>query len=253
MMTAERFERFTLTAILTVVGGAAGAASFSHVHAWTMANSPTGTADWFGWANACISELVPIAALLTMRQRRRAGKGVGYPMFLLIAAALLSLSAQLAVAKPGLTGGLLAAVPSLAFMALSKLVLSAKPAQPATVPASVRATVTDNADNPATVSHSAPTLADTPATVPPVSATAPPLPATMTDHNPPVRVDAAPAAARVRKIAATMPTATAAEIAALAKCSERTVHRYRKAASDVLADTAAEITAEPSRLAGVAA
>ncbi|MGX7675767.1 DUF2637 domain-containing protein [Plantactinospora sp. DSM 117369] len=125
---SERAEGFVLVAILLVVGGLAGAASFTHVHDWTMANSPTGTGDWFGWANAAISELIPLAALLTIRRRRRTGGSIGYPMFLLIAAVALSLSAQLAVAKPGLSGWLLSAVPALAFLGLSKLVLTTKPA-----------------------------------------------------------------------------------------------------------------------------
>jgi hypothetical protein len=111
------------------VGGLAGAASFTHVHDWTMANSPTGTGDWFGWANAAISELIPLAALLTIRRRRRTGGPIGYPMFLLVAAVALSLSAQLAVAKPGPSGWLLSAVPALAFLGLSKLVLTV-PAPP---------------------------------------------------------------------------------------------------------------------------
>ncbi|MGX7676793.1 DUF2637 domain-containing protein [Plantactinospora sp. DSM 117369] len=123
----ERVEGVVLVAILLVVGGLAGAASFTHVHDWTMANSPTGTGDWFGWANAAISELIPLAALLTIRRRRRTGGPIGYPMFLLIAAVALSLSAQLAVAKPGLSGWLLSAVPALAFLGLSKLVLTTKP------------------------------------------------------------------------------------------------------------------------------
>lgn len=55
-------------------------------------------------------------------------------MTVLIAAASLSIAAQLAVAKPGPTGWLLAAVPALAFLALSKLVLSrTTPTQPASV------------------------------------------------------------------------------------------------------------------------
>jgi hypothetical protein len=123
----ERVEGVVLVLILLTVGGLAGAASFTHVHDWTMANSPAGTGDWFGWANAAISELIPVAALLTVRRRRRTGGSVAYPMVLLVAAVALSLSAQLAVAKPGLSGALLSAVPALAFMGLSKLVLSAKP------------------------------------------------------------------------------------------------------------------------------
>jgi hypothetical protein len=98
-----------------------------------MANSPAGTGDWFGWANAAISELLPLAALLTIRQRRRTGGPIGYPMFLLVCAVALSLSAQLAVAKPGVSGWLLSAVPALAFLGLSKLVFSTTPAAPAAV------------------------------------------------------------------------------------------------------------------------
>ncbi|GAA0802045.1 hypothetical protein [Spirilliplanes yamanashiensis] len=129
----ERLESRVLVAILILVGLAAGAASFTHVHDWTMDNTPVGTPGWFGWANAVISELVPIAALLTIRRRKRHGGPIGYPMTLLIAAAGLSLAAQLAVAKPGPSGWLLSAVPALAFMALVKLVLapvSTTPAEP---------------------------------------------------------------------------------------------------------------------------
>lgn len=125
---AERGEGLALVTILLVVAGFAGTASFTHVHDWTMRNSPPGTPDWFGWANATISELVPTACALVIRRRRRTGAGVAYPLGLLVAAVALSLAAQLAVAKPGLSGGLLSAVPALAFIALTKLVLSTKPA-----------------------------------------------------------------------------------------------------------------------------
>ncbi|WFE29843.1 DUF2637 domain-containing protein [Solwaraspora sp. WMMD791] len=134
---AERAEGVLLVLILLVVGSLAGAASFTHVHDWTMDNSPAGTGEWFGWANAAISELIPLAALLTIRRRRRTGGPVGYPMFLLVCAVCLSLAAQLAVAKPGISGWLLSAVPALAFLGLSKLVLSTKPTTPAPVPAGV--------------------------------------------------------------------------------------------------------------------
>lgn len=119
-----RVEGAVLVLILLTVAGFAGAASFTHVKDWTLDNSPAGTGIWFGWANAVISELVPIACLLTIRRRRRTGAPIGYPLFLLIAAASLSLAAQLAVAKPGISGWLLSAVPALAFMALVKLVLA---------------------------------------------------------------------------------------------------------------------------------
>ncbi|WP_174535054.1 hypothetical protein [Micromonospora chalcea] len=136
--TGPRIEGLVLVLILIAVAGFAGAASFTHVKDWTLANSPTGTGAWFGWANAVISELVPIACLLTIRRRRRTGAPIGYPLFLLIAAASLSLAAQLAVAKPGISGWLLSAVPALAFMALVKLVLAPAPTpeQPTTAPVS---------------------------------------------------------------------------------------------------------------------
>ncbi|MDG4754618.1 hypothetical protein AB0N38_02305 [Micromonospora aurantiaca] len=135
--TGLRIEGLVLVLILIAVAGFAGAASFTHVKDWTLANSPTGTGAWFGWANAVISELVPIACLLTIRRRRRTGAPIGYPLFLLIAAASLSLAAQLAVAKPGISGWLLSAVPALAFMALVKLVLAPAPTpeQPTTAAA----------------------------------------------------------------------------------------------------------------------
>ncbi|MER5335864.1 DUF2637 domain-containing protein [Micromonospora sp. NPDC002717] len=132
-------EGAVLVLIVLTVGGLAGAASFTHVHDWTMANSPAGTGDWFGWANAAISELLPLAALLTIRRRRRTGGPIGYPMFLLVCAVALSLSAQLAVAKPGVSGWLLSAVPALAFLGLSKLIFS-------TTPAPVTVTVDKQAD-----------------------------------------------------------------------------------------------------------
>jgi hypothetical protein len=104
-MNTQRVEGFTLVLILVVVGLAAGAASFTHVHDWTMAHSPTGTPGWFGWANACISELVPVAAPLDIRRRRRTSQPVAYPMCLLVAGICLSLPAQLAVAKPSPRAG----------------------------------------------------------------------------------------------------------------------------------------------------
>ncbi|NES26270.1 hypothetical protein GCE86_27615 [Micromonospora terminaliae] len=133
--TGTRIEDLVLVLILLTVAGFAGAASFTHVKDWTLANSPQGTGEWFGWANAVISELVPIASLLTIRRRRRAGAPIGYPLSLLIAAAGLSLSAQLAVAKAGPSGWLLSAVPALAFMALVKLVLAPAPVREDTPPA----------------------------------------------------------------------------------------------------------------------
>jgi hypothetical protein len=150
----QRLEGVVLVLIVLAVGAAAGAASFTHVKDWTLDNSPDGTGAWFGWANAVISELVPIAALLTIRRRKRTGGPIGYPMALLIAAAGLSLAAQLGVAvgHVGPSGWLLSAVPAIAFMALVKLVLApvktSTPDTDATEMASTEPTaITTPADN----------------------------------------------------------------------------------------------------------
>ncbi|WP_422751825.1 hypothetical protein [Micromonospora sp. WMMD708] len=186
-----RVEGVVLVLILIVVAGFAGAASFTHVKDWTLANSPTGTGEWFGWANAVISELVPIACLLTIRRRRRACASIGYPLFLLLAAAGLSLAAQLAVAKPGLSGWLLSAVPALAFMALVKLVLAPAPAATDNVPAA----------EPAEPIHVQVTEQVTTEPAPPAAITTDPAPITVTRPTEPEPVTTAPVAPRP----ATMP------------------------------------------------
>ena len=111
---ATRTERATnglLVTIVLAVGLMAGAASFTHVHDWTMHNTPPGTGGWFGWANAVISELTPTAAGLEIRRRKRHNWPVAYPMTVLIAAAALSLTAQVAQARHSSTGWLVATVP----------------------------------------------------------------------------------------------------------------------------------------------
>lgn len=126
-MTAPKTERAENTAqlaILLLVAGMAGAASFTHVHDWTMHNTPPGTGTWFGWANAIITELVPAATGIEIRRRKRNHRPVTYPMTILIIDAAVSLAAQLSDAIHTLAGGLAFALPALAFLALTKLVLS---------------------------------------------------------------------------------------------------------------------------------
>lgn len=125
----DRAENVVQVIIVLVIGGMAGAASFTHVHDWTMHHVPPGTSGWFGWANAIISELTPTAAGLEIRRRKRTDGSIAYPATVLAAAAALSLTAQVAEAVPSPTGWLVAALPALAFLALTKLVLSRTPAQ----------------------------------------------------------------------------------------------------------------------------
>ena len=89
-MKAEDAEDTAQTVILTLVAGMAGAGSFTHVHDWTMRNVPPGTGSWLGWANAVITELVPAAAGIEIRRRKRQHRPVTYPMTILIADAAIS-------------------------------------------------------------------------------------------------------------------------------------------------------------------
>ena len=121
-MTLESVARL---GILLAIGGMAGAAAFTHVHDLTVAH---GQPDWIGWANAVAVELMAIYLGLEIRARRRAGRPVGLVGVLLVGFALLSLAAQVAEAEPSVWGWIVAAVPSLAFLALVKVVLSSTPA-----------------------------------------------------------------------------------------------------------------------------
>src|SRR5437879_5401479 len=71
MRRSERIESLVQLLILLLIGGMAGAASFTHVHDWTMHNSPPGTGDWSGWATAALSALTPPAAGLALPRRSR--------------------------------------------------------------------------------------------------------------------------------------------------------------------------------------
>src|SRR5438874_8145379 len=118
---ADWLEATAQVLLLIAIGTMSSAASFTHVHDWTMANAPAGTGDWFGWANAAVSDLVPLGVGLEVRRRRRLQLPIGrYPIVVILAAAALSLAGQFAQAKSSVSGWLLAAVPALGFLALTK-------------------------------------------------------------------------------------------------------------------------------------
>ncbi|WFE25767.1 DUF2637 domain-containing protein [Solwaraspora sp. WMMD791] len=127
-MSWQRAENLLRLAILLAIGSMAGAAAFTHVHDLSVAH---GQPHWIGWANAVAVELMAIYLGLEIRARRRTGRPVGFVAVLLIGFALLSLAAQVAEAQPSVWGWIVAAVPSLAFLALVKVVLSSAPAVPA--------------------------------------------------------------------------------------------------------------------------
>ena len=120
-------ETTLLVLIMLAVGGMAMAASFTHVKDFTMANVPAGTPEWFGWANAVISELTPVAALLEIRRRGRARQPLTFPMWVLIGSTAVSLTANLALAERTAFGWLVFGLPAVAFGVLTKMVLSGLP------------------------------------------------------------------------------------------------------------------------------
>ncbi|MFV2099804.1 DUF2637 domain-containing protein [Micromonospora sp. LOL_024] len=126
-MNRDRAESAVRLVILLAIGTMAGAAAFTHVHDLSVAH---GQPHWIGWANAVAVELMAIYLGLEIRARRRDNRPVGLVGVLLVAFALLSLAAQVAEAEPSAWGWIVAAVPSLAFLALVKVVLSSAPAVP---------------------------------------------------------------------------------------------------------------------------
>jgi len=203
---AQRLQDGILVLIVLLVGVMAGAASFSHVHDWTMHNSPAGTGDWFGWANAVITELIPTAALIVIARRRRTQAPIGYPMFLLVIAVGLSLTAQLAVAQRSVFGWMVSALPALAFFALSKLVFTAT-RPPNQVQAPTPAT---DAQAPSTTDTATATVR--PAAIPMTPATTP-LPVNNIPDRTPAKQDPAPAPAKpIPALTAANLPSTASEI-----------------------------------------
>ncbi|MEV6527938.1 hypothetical protein AB0M43_39060 [Longispora sp. NPDC051575] len=214
---SERVENIVQVLVLLAVGGVAGAASFTHMHDWTMAHAPADTHDWFGWANAVVSDLIPMAAALEIRRRRRNGQPISYPAAIMIGFALLSLAAQVARAEESPSGWLLASVPALGFLALTKLVLSRMPVVVAsaedTSPVTVAVPV---ASVPVTVPVSLPAM---------VADTAPDTrrPAERTPRRTPAKPDTATAVAKLR---ARYPDMSQEDMAARLDVAPRTVRRH---------------------------
>jgi hypothetical protein len=223
---ADRAQNGVLVTIVLLVGLMAGAASFTHVHDWTLANSPAGTPDWFGWANAVISELIPTASLIEIgrRRRRNAAISVRYPMVLLVAAVGVSLTAQLAVARPTVFGWMASALPALAFFALSKLVFTATAPRP-TIPVTALPPATSPAPSPDTAPAKVRPAAAPKTRATPAKKTAP---AKKTPTRTPAKKTTAPAApepvpAAPAPVAATAPVALTPRFSAPLLSNARTI------------------------------
>ncbi|MFI7075349.1 DUF2637 domain-containing protein [Micromonospora sediminicola] len=102
------------------IGGAAGAASFTHVHDVAAGHGQPG---WLAWADAIVLELMSIAAGLELRRKRRLGTSVAFPTTVLLIAVSLSLAAQVVEAEASVIGWIAAALPALGFLAMVKIAL----------------------------------------------------------------------------------------------------------------------------------
>jgi hypothetical protein len=116
----ERLENRIQVLIMLLIGGAAGAASFRHVHDVAAAHGQPG---WLAWADAVVLELASIAAGLELRRNRRQGKSVAFPAAVLTVAVFLSLAAQVVEAEASVIGWVAAALPALGFLTMVKIAL----------------------------------------------------------------------------------------------------------------------------------
>ncbi|WP_247662278.1 DUF2637 domain-containing protein [Micromonospora sp. U21] len=124
----ERLENRIQVLIMLLIGGAAGAASFRHVHDVAAAHGQPG---WLAWADAVVLELTSIAAGLELRRHRRSGTSVAFPATVLTVAVFLSLAAQVVEAEASAIGWIAAALPALGFLTMVKIALGrADPAPP---------------------------------------------------------------------------------------------------------------------------
>ncbi|WP_018800496.1 DUF2637 domain-containing protein [Salinispora arenicola] len=123
----ERWEDRVQVAIMLLIGGAAGAASFTHVHDVAAGHGQPG---WLAWADAVVLELMSIAAGLELRRKRRLGKSVVFPAAVLVVAVSLSLAAQVVEAEASVIGWIAAALPALGFLAMVKIALGRAEAHP---------------------------------------------------------------------------------------------------------------------------
>ncbi len=113
-------EAVVQVVIMLAIGAAAGAASFTHVHAVAAVH---GQGGWLAWADAVVLELMSIASGLELRRRRRHSYPVTFPAVVLLCAVVLSLAAQVVQAEPSPIGWIAAALPALGFLTMVKIAL----------------------------------------------------------------------------------------------------------------------------------
>ncbi|MFY1626995.1 DUF2637 domain-containing protein [Micromonospora sp. WMMD735] len=130
---------------MLAIGGAAGAASFTHVHNVAAAHGQPG---WLAWADAIVLELMSIASGLELRRRKRARVSVVFPAAVLACAVTMSLAAQVVEAEPSPIGWIAAAVPALGFLVMVKIALGYTNTPPQPTPAGTHPSTARPAEQP---------------------------------------------------------------------------------------------------------
>jgi len=162
---ASRVEGIVQVVIMLAIGGAAGAASFTHVHNLAVAHGQPG---WLAWADAVVLELMSGASGLEIRRRKRQHKAVRFPAVVLVCAVTLSIAAQVVEAERSVIGWLAAALPALGFLVMVKIALGRMTPAPLPVQQPTR-----------------PSVATTPEPVTPIG---PAVPGDVTDMSHPPRL-----------------------------------------------------------------
>jgi hypothetical protein len=126
----SRAEGIVQIIIMLAIGGAAGAASFTHVHNLATAH---GQGGWLAWADAVVLELMSGASGLEIRWCKRQHKSVRFPAVVLVCAVTLSIAAQVVEAERSVIGWLAAALPALGFLVMVKIALGRMTPAPAAI------------------------------------------------------------------------------------------------------------------------
>ncbi|MFJ2864933.1 DUF2637 domain-containing protein [Kitasatospora sp. NPDC087314] len=128
-MTPTSTDRDALTADLTVgiLGVCAFAVSFTHV---VQTATEAGQTGWVAYAIAVSVELMALGAVAEIRRRKRARQPARWPRGVLVLGVAMSLAANLAVARPTPWGYVMAAWPSLAFLAAAGIIESRPSGRP---------------------------------------------------------------------------------------------------------------------------
>lgn len=112
---------------------AALAGSFTHMHDWTIREIDAAllargidahTPNWFGWANAVTSELMPTSAFLSIQQRKVQNRSTTVPTWIFAGSFVVSIMAQLSATGIDIlfAAEFLAMLPALAVLIMSKVI-----------------------------------------------------------------------------------------------------------------------------------